>query len=90
MAIMKKLAGTTWGANSSILKQVYTGAVRPIVEYASPTWAPVAKSNTAPLDKVRKPKPKNSPRRNEKHTYCSTGKTKQLSPSREKEENASI
>ena len=27
LAIMKKLAGTTWGANSDILKQVYTGAV---------------------------------------------------------------
>ena len=34
LAIMKKLAGTTWGANSDILKQVYTGAVRPVVEYA--------------------------------------------------------
>ena len=38
LAIMKKLAGTIWGANSDILKQVYTGAVRPVVEYASTIW----------------------------------------------------
>ena len=38
LAIMKKLAGTSWGPNSDILKQVYTGAVRPVVEYASTTW----------------------------------------------------
>lgn len=36
-----------------ILKQVYTGAVRPIVEYASSTWATVAKSTMGKLDKVR-------------------------------------
>ena len=53
MSIMKKLAGTTWGANSNILKQLYTGAIRPIIEYASPAWASAAKNNTTILDKVQ-------------------------------------
>nr|KAG5706308.1 hypothetical protein BaRGS_026090 [Batillaria attramentaria] len=39
LAIMKKLAGTTWGANSNILQRVYTGTVRPNLEYGSSAWA---------------------------------------------------
>ena len=53
MAVMKKLAGTTWGANSKILKQVYPGAVRTNVEYGTPTWTSAAKSNTAVIDKIQ-------------------------------------
>ena len=53
MAIMKKLAGTTWRANSDILKQVYTGAVRPVVEYASTTWGTASKTNKSKLDRVQ-------------------------------------
>ena len=53
LAIMKKLAGTTWGANSNILKQVYTGAVRPVVEYASTIWDTVSKTNKSKLDRVQ-------------------------------------
>ena len=53
LAIMKKLAGTTWGADSKILKQVYTGAVRPIMEYASSTWATMAKTTKEKLDKIQ-------------------------------------
>ena len=52
LAIMKKLAGTTWGANSDILKQVYTGAVRPALEYASTTWDTASKTNKSKLDRV--------------------------------------
>ena len=33
MSVMKKLSGTKWGANSKILRQVYTGPVRPQLEY---------------------------------------------------------
>ena len=47
LAIMKKLAGTTWGANSDILKQVYIGAVRPVVQYASTTWDTASKTDKA-------------------------------------------
>ena len=32
LAIMRKLAGTTWGANEQILKTVYEGSVRPVLE----------------------------------------------------------
>nr|KAG5713865.1 hypothetical protein BaRGS_024492 [Batillaria attramentaria] len=31
---MKKLAGTSWGAKAKILRQVYTGAFRPVAEEA--------------------------------------------------------
>ena len=35
LALMRKFAGTTWGADSSILTKVYTATVRPTMEYAS-------------------------------------------------------
>ena len=53
MAIMKKLAGTKWGANRKILTQVYTGAVRPNLEYASTSWITATKTNTARLAKIQ-------------------------------------
>ena len=51
--IMRKLAGTNWGADKNILKQVYTSTVRPHLEYASTAWTTAAKSNTKKLDKVQ-------------------------------------
>jgi hypothetical protein len=33
MAIMKKLAGTNWGADEKVLRKLYTGRVRPSFEY---------------------------------------------------------
>ena len=33
LVIICKLAGTTWGANEQILKTVYEGSVRPVLEY---------------------------------------------------------
>lgn len=53
LAIMRKLAGTTWGANEQILKTVYQGTVRPKLEYSSPTWSTTAKTNQQALDKVQ-------------------------------------
>ena len=53
LSIMRKLAGTKWGANIKILKQVYAGLVRPITEHASTTWASASKSNKDRLDKVQ-------------------------------------
>ena len=53
LALMKKLAGTTWGASASVLKQVYTGYVRPVVEYSSTSWSSSATSNKAKLDRVQ-------------------------------------
>ena len=53
MAIMKKLSGTKWGANSKILKQVYSGTVRPQLEYGATSWGTAAKTNTNKLNKVQ-------------------------------------
>ena len=53
LSLLKKLAGTKWGASSSILKTVYTGNVRPVMEYGSAAWATAAKSNTSRLAKLQ-------------------------------------
>jgi ribonuclease HI len=53
LSIMKKLAGTKWGANSRILKNVYTGTVRPVLEYGMSAWATASKTNTERLSKVQ-------------------------------------
>ena len=45
LAIMKKLVGTSWGANGKILRQIYTGTVRPITEYASTSWTTASKTS---------------------------------------------
>ena len=50
LLLMKKLSGTTWGANTKLLKQVYTGAVRPVMEYGSSAWVAAFKSATDCLD----------------------------------------
>ena len=53
LSLMKKLAGTRWGANAKILSQVYTGAVRPVAEYASTSWTTASRTNTTSLDKMQ-------------------------------------
>ena len=50
---MRKLAGTKWGADIKILKQVYSGLVRHTVEYASTTWITASQTNKEKLDKVQ-------------------------------------
>ena len=74
LAIMKKLAGTTWGANSDILKQVYTGAVRPVVEYASTIWDTASKTNKKQARQSAEHGPENYLRCYEKHTNPTNGK----------------
>ena len=53
LGLMKKLSGISWGANSKILKQVYTGAVRPTMEYALTALGTASKTNKSRLDKVQ-------------------------------------
>ena len=53
MAIMKKLAGTTWGADEKVLKKLYTGRVRPVLEYGIAAWATAAKSNFNKISRVQ-------------------------------------
>ncbi|PVD27014.1 hypothetical protein C0Q70_12164 [Pomacea canaliculata] len=45
LALIKKLAGTNWGADDRILKKLYTGRVRPVLEYGMTAWGTAAKSN---------------------------------------------
>ncbi|XP_041350904.1 uncharacterized protein LOC121369892 [Gigantopelta aegis] len=52
--LMKKLAGTTWGANSHILKTLYTGSVRPVMEYGISALATAFKSNTNKLFRIQR------------------------------------
>ena len=53
LAIMRKLAGTTWGANKQILKTVYEESVRPVLEYRSTAWSTTATTNQQSLDKIQ-------------------------------------
>ena len=54
LAIMRKLAGTTWGTNEQILMTVYEGSVRPVLEYSSTAWYTTANTNQQSLDKIQK------------------------------------
>ena len=53
LALMKKLAGTTWGADNRTLKRLYTGRVRPVLEYGMTAWGTTAKSNFERVSKVQ-------------------------------------
>ena len=53
LCLLKELAGTTWGADTNILRRVYTGAVRPIMEYAATSWATASNTNKSKRDKVQ-------------------------------------
>ena len=52
LLLTKKLSGTTLGANTNVLKQVYTGAVavRLVMVYGSSAWVAASKSATDCLD----------------------------------------
>ena len=53
MTLMKKLAGTKWGANMKLLTQVNTATVRPHMEDASSAWSSAAKTNLDQLTKTQ-------------------------------------
>ena len=53
LGFLKKLARTSWGADTNILRRVYTGAVRPIMEYATSSWATASNANKSKLDKIQ-------------------------------------
>ena len=44
LALMKKLSGTQWGADQSILKKLYVGRIRPVLEYGMAAGSTAAKS----------------------------------------------
>jgi hypothetical protein len=51
--ILRKLAGTNWGANANTLNRIYTGVIRPNLEYGSSAWSCAAKSHRQALDRVQ-------------------------------------
>ena len=53
LSIMRKLAGTNWGANEKILKQVYQGNVRHTLEYGSSSYMTAASTHLNKLEKVQ-------------------------------------
>ena len=53
MALMKKLSGTSWGADHNIQKKLYLGRVRPVLEYGSAAWGTAAKTNFDKAAKVQ-------------------------------------
>jgi hypothetical protein len=50
---MRKLAGTSWGADSETLRKLYTGRVRPVLEYGMTAWGNTTKSNFDQISKVQ-------------------------------------
>ena len=53
LSILKKPAGTQWGANVDILKKTYKGYVRPTLEYGMSAWGSTAPSNFQKIKKVQ-------------------------------------
>ena len=52
LLLMKKLAGTTWGADLTTLKQLYVGNVRSTLEYGLTAHSTAAKTNKEKLDRI--------------------------------------
>ena len=53
LALLRKLAGTQWGAAETVLKNVCIGAIRPHLEYGSTTFTSASKSTLYMLDRVQ-------------------------------------
>ena len=53
LALLRKLAGTQWGAAETVLKNVYIRAIRPHLEYGSTMFTSASKSTLYMLDKVQ-------------------------------------
>jgi hypothetical protein len=50
---MNKLSSSRWRADTSVLKKLYVGRIRPVMEYGITAMANTAKSNTAKLNHVQ-------------------------------------
>ncbi|GFR95478.1 RNA-directed DNA polymerase from mobile element jockey [Elysia marginata] len=49
--LLKKLAGTSWGADMKLLKKTYVGYVRPVMEYGIAAWGTA--SNFQKIERVQ-------------------------------------
>ena len=50
---MKKLAGSSWGADATTLKTLYTGRVRPVLEYGMAAWGTTARTHFDRVSKIQ-------------------------------------
>ena len=53
LALLRKLAGTQWGAAETVLMNVYNGTIRPHLEYRSTTLSSASQSAIYTLDKYK-------------------------------------
>jgi ribonuclease HI len=53
MALMKKLAGTNWGAEQKVLKKLYIGRVRPVLDYGMASTCTAAKTNADKTNRIQ-------------------------------------
>ena len=51
--LMRKLAGSTWGADHQTLKTLYTGSIRPTLEYGIQAWGNTAKTHFDRVSRVQ-------------------------------------
>ena len=53
MSLMRKLAGTSWGANHNTLKRLYVGRIRPTLEYGMAATCTASNSQKESLTKIQ-------------------------------------
>jgi ribonuclease HI len=53
LGLLRKLAGTNWGANERTLKKTYNGVIRPHLEFGSTAWSSAANTHLQTLDRVQ-------------------------------------
>ena len=44
-ALLKKLAGSHWGADNAVIRKAYVGYVRPVLKYSMAAWSTTSDSN---------------------------------------------
>ena len=52
-ALLKKLAGSDWGADNAVLRKAYVGYVRPVLEYSMAAWSTTTDSNFNKICRVQ-------------------------------------
>ena len=52
-ALLKKLAGSDWGADNAVLRKAYVGYVRPVLEYSMAPWSTTSDSNFNKICRVQ-------------------------------------
>ena len=52
--MMRKLAGSSWGASGKVLSRLYTGRVRPVLEYGIAAWSAASTTQFGKVEQNRK------------------------------------